>query len=103
MIIDGIPVAGLSAPALLGLAVLLLLVGRIVPKRTLDDKAAEAEKWREAYETERESRQQVESHYMELQELAKTTHAVLVAMFDTIEKTRKGGEPDGAMGEEQKA
>lgn len=82
---------GLSAPALLGLAVFLLLVGKIVPRSTLLDKMAEAERWRAAYEAEREARREVEKQTKDLYELAKTTHSVIVAMFQTIDHKREGG------------
>lgn len=82
---------GLSAPALLGLAVFLLLVGKIVPRTTMLDKMAEAERWRAAYEAEREARGEVEKQTKELYELAKTTHSVIVAMFQTIDHKRGGG------------
>ena len=82
---------GLSAPALLGLAVFLLLVGKIVPRATLLDKMAEAERWRAAYEAEREARSEAEKQTKDLYELAKTTHSVIVAMFQTIDHKREGG------------
>lgn len=87
---------GLSAPALLGLAVFLLLMGKIVPRSTMLDKMAEAERWRAAYEAEREAREEVEKQTKELYELAKTTHAVIVAMFETIDHKREGGGSNGS-------
>jgi hypothetical protein len=86
--LDGIPIAALTAPTLLGFAVLMLLLGKIVPRATLVDKAEEAERWRKAYEAEREARVISDAQTAELLELAKTTHNILVAMFGTTERVR---------------
>lgn len=42
----GIPLDVLAPSALLGVAVLMILTGRLVPRRTYDDKAHEATEWR---------------------------------------------------------
>lgn len=81
MTLDGIPIAGLTAPALLGIAVMMLLLGRLVPRSTFDEKAKEAEHWRQAYEKEREARATSDAQTVELLELAKTTHNLIVAIF----------------------
>lgn len=88
MTIDGVPLVGLTAPALLGIAILLLLLGRIVPKATLDDKdrqigdkAEEAERWRKAYETEREARALSNRQTIELLDVTKLTNTIVVAAF----------------------
>lgn len=45
--IEGLPPVGILAPsALAGLAVLLILTGKLIPRRTYDDKAHEADEWR---------------------------------------------------------
>jgi hypothetical protein len=79
--LDGVPITGLTAPALLGIAVMMLLLGRIVPRSTFDEKAKEAEHWRLAYEKEREARATSDAQTVELLELAKTTHNLMVAVF----------------------
>ena len=84
---EGIPLVGLTAPTLLGIAILLLLVGRIVPRATLEDKKQEAADWKAAYETEREARIKSDAQTGELLEVSKTTHAITVAMFDVIRST----------------
>jgi hypothetical protein len=65
--LDGIPIAALTPSVLLGVTVLLLLVGRIVPRSTLQDKINEAEKWRKAYEAERDAH---------LESFAQTSHLI---------------------------
>lgn len=45
--IEGLPpVEVLTPSALLGLCILLILTGKLVPRRTYDDKAHEADQWR---------------------------------------------------------
>lgn len=86
-----VPVSVLSASALLALTVLMLLSGRIVPRSTLQDKVAETERWRQAYETEREARNISDAQTAELLEVARTTRAMIAAMASTSEQLRRGG------------
>lgn len=88
--IEGVPVSVLSASALLGITVLLLLTGRLVPRVTLTDKMEEAERWRKAYEAEKEARSIADAQATELLEVAKTTHAIISAMASTSERLRGG-------------
>lgn len=83
--IEGIPIVGLTAPTLLGITVLLLLTGRLVPRVTLKDKADECEKWRLAYIAEREARATSDAQTVELLEGVKANHAVISALFETIQ------------------
>lgn len=78
--IDGIPFTTLSASALLGVTVLLLLLGRLVPRSVLKDKIEEAERWRQAYESERTARGISDAQTNELLEVARTTQAIIAAM-----------------------
>src|SRR5678815_384864 len=79
---DGIPVLDYSAPTLVGITVILLLLGYIVPRKTLNDKAKECKEWKDAYEKERDSRILAAAQTTELLELAKTTHEILDAAFN---------------------
>lgn len=90
---EGIPVVSLTAPALLGITILLLLMGRIVPRVTLQDKTQEAADWKSAYEAERDARARSNLQTIELLEVSKTTHAITVAMFDVVRQDmrRMGG------------
>lgn len=90
----GIPIADLTAPTLLGVAILLLLTGRIVPRATLRDKITESELWRQAYETERKAREESDAQTGELLEVAKTTHALITAVFSNSEHIRRTGDVD---------
>lgn len=96
--IGEVGLSALTAPALVGLAVLMLLTGRIVPRATLQDARAEASNWREAYELEREARSALQQQNGELLELAKTSTSVLTALGQTSEKLRKeSSSPGGAL------
>lgn len=46
--IDGLPIIDAGATALLSLVVLMVLTGRLVPRRTLNDLATERDYWRTA-------------------------------------------------------
>lgn len=70
----------------------MLFLGRLVPRSTLRDKADECENWRRAFEAEREARVTSNAQTAELLELAKTTHSIIVAVFSTIERSRRSGE-----------
>lgn len=89
--LDGVPITNLTPPALLGIAVILMMLGKLVPRSALTDKDAEAERWRKAYEAEREARATSDAQTAELLEVAKTTHNLIVAMFDTAERVRESG------------
>lgn len=86
--IDGIPIASLTPSFLLGIAVLMLLTGRLVPRATLQDKAKEAEEWKQAYELERTARTTADAQTRELLEVAKTSEAVLTAVYKQSELQR---------------
>lgn len=81
--IIGIPFQSLTPSVLLGIAVLLLLLGKIVPRSTYLDKAEEAERWRKAYETERESNELRDEMAKEHLDVSRTTLAFIKAVFQT--------------------
>ena len=87
--IAGIPVTTLSASALLGITVMLILTGMLVPRRVIKDKTAEAERWQKAYETEREARGLADEQTRELLEVAHTTQAIISAMAKTSREIRE--------------
>lgn len=93
--LDGFPVAGLTAPALVSLFVVLLYFGRIVPKARLDEKTEEATRWRLAYEAERDARAAADAQSRELLEVTRTTQAFIKAVFANSERIRSQEEnPD---------
>jgi hypothetical protein len=94
MPLEGIPLGNLTAAGLLGIAVLLILLGRLKTKSDFDKVEEAAEKWRQAYETEREARAAADAQTAELLELAKTTHQVVIALFGATQRYQKSGGAD---------
>lgn len=93
--IFGIPVAELSAPALVGVFVVMMFYGKVVPRSFLNDEQKTSESWRSAYEKEREARDSLQTQVKELLEIARTSRDVLVALSKASEKIRNesGGSP----------
>lgn len=100
MTIDGVPLFGLTAPAILSIAVLMLLTGRIVPRSTLREREAESERWRLAYEAEREARVVSDNQTAKLLIALETNRDVLLALFKTLNQPppsqESGGQSDVA-------
>lgn len=92
--LDGIPLAALSAPTILGLAIVMLFTGKLWTNPAYQEKAKEAERWRLAYEAEREARKTSDEQTTELLEVTKATHAFITAVFHTGQQIRQSGEPD---------
>ena len=93
--LDGIDVSNLTAPTLVGIAVLSVILGVLVPKYIYKDVIRERDNWRNAYEAEREARVTSDAQTRELLELAKTTHSIVVALFGTApERSRFSGGQD---------
>jgi len=92
--LDGIPVEILTPGALLGLFVLLVFTGRITTRASLTDKNQEIERWRQAYEFEREAHAAADAQVGELLDVAKTSQAVIQALHTTSERIRQSGDPD---------
>jgi hypothetical protein len=84
----------ISSAGLLGITVLLILFGRLIPLSTLRDKQEEAERWRQAYEAERKARGIADAQTNELLEVAKTTHSIIAAMASTSERLIQSGDSD---------
>jgi hypothetical protein len=92
---DGVPLTALTPTALLGVFVLLVFLGGLVPWRVYKEKCKESDNWRKVAETERESRVTADAQTAELLELAKTTHSIVVALFgNKEERSRQSGEAD---------
>jgi hypothetical protein len=89
---EGIPIDKLTAPVLLGICVLLILTGRLIPRRVYQDKSEECDRYREAFETEREARATSDAQTSELLEGQKTLLHLVEAIFQNSETARKGGE-----------
>lgn len=88
--IDGISIVGLTPAGLLLVAVLMVFTGYLVPRRIYLEKAAEAERWRAAYEVERTARATSEAQTRELLEIAKTSEKLMSAVFETSSQVKSG-------------
>lgn len=92
---EGINLTTLTPSALLGIGILLVFLGRLVPYRSHRETVEEAERWRKAYEAEREARNVANSQTIELLEVARTSKSILVALYDATERIRgPGGQGD---------
>lgn len=76
----GINVAQGGAVALLALVVLMVLTGRLIPRRTYDDLREERDTWRSAHSTSEEARRLEREQVDELLELSRTADRVLTAL-----------------------
>lgn len=81
-ILQGITVGQLTPSILLGITVLMLLRGYLVPRATLQDKQKEADSWRTAYELERAARNTADAQNRELLEVAKASAGFLKAVSE---------------------
>lgn len=89
--LDGIPIADLTAKTLLGITVLMIFLGWLVPKWVWKEKSEEANNWRKAYEAEREARATSDAQTAQLLELAKTTHDIIDKAFGDERPRQSGG------------
>jgi len=87
--LDSIPLYALTPSALIGIVVLLLLTGRLVPRRTLDDSLKREDQWRTAHGRSEDARMVSESarvemtgQVRELLEHAKTADALIRSIQD---------------------
>jgi hypothetical protein len=77
MELPSIPWEALTPPVLLGLAVLLLLTGRLIPRRTYDDMRQDRDHWREAHSESEALRAEMQGTLKPLLESAHTSEALL--------------------------
>jgi hypothetical protein len=87
---EGISVIGLTPSVLLSITVLMLLKGWLVPKSTLQDKIKEADRWHQAYETERTARTISDAQTRELFEVARASTGFLKAVSDHAQLSKSG-------------
>jgi hypothetical protein len=73
----GLPIGQFSAGALVGLVVLLILVGRLVPRQSLQDMREDRDKWRTTAEDWQRAATQLGMSMEKLLVLAETTNHAL--------------------------
>jgi hypothetical protein len=87
---EGFTVTDWTAGSLLAAAVLLIFLGRLIPRPTYIEKVNEAERWRLAYETERDAHSITRGQNTELLENSKVTRHILEAMFTAVDTDPPG-------------
>lgn len=91
--IEGVPLTTLTPAALLGVFVLLIFLGGLVPWRIYKEMVKDRDAWKKVAETERETRVASIAQDKEQFELTKTMHSIIVAVFGTeAERSRQSGE-----------
>ncbi|MFJ3141747.1 hypothetical protein ACIPJM_04750 [Streptomyces halstedii] len=76
----GIDIAQGGAVALLAVVVIMVLTGRLVPRRTYNDLLEERNTWRSAHAVSEEARHLERNQVGELLELSRTADRVLTAL-----------------------
>lgn len=95
--LDGIPIGNLTPSVLLGIAVLMVFLGVLVPRYLYKEVVKDRDTWRKVAEKEREIRVTRADQDTELFELVKTSHSILVAVFgNDAERARESGEANVA-------
>lgn len=90
VLVDGLPPAEVLTPSiLLGFTVLAIITGRLIPRRTYDDKAHEADEWRaEARIKDQQIHELTEQNTVMLREFGPTVTALLRGIRDQAEVER---------------
>lgn len=76
----GVSLDNLTPAALLGLAVLLLLMGRLIPRRTYDDLKTDRDHWQQAHADSEKARAEMAAVLEDLLETSRTTEALLQSL-----------------------
>lgn len=77
--------------ALVATITVMILTGRLKPRADLEEKNREAERWRKAYELEREARAKAVDQNDDLLEVAKTTNSIVTALFNNTRYIPQSG------------
>lgn len=90
IIIEGLTFDTLAPSALAGLCVLLILTGRLVPRRTVEDITHDRDEWRAAHRISEAARAEAASQVEELLEHARTTDAFMRSLPHPLYNPRGG-------------
>lgn len=93
--LEGIPwelITDLTPAAIVSIAVLLLMLGGLYPKRTVDALERQKEYWREAAEKQRET-VQVQAQTISKQEIVSDTIAKVMDAVQDANRRDGGGHP----------
>lgn len=87
----GLKIADLGAVTLLALVVLMVLTGRLVPRRTYDDLKEERDTWRQAHVVSEEARAMERAQTRELLELGRTGAHALAGLREAAADSEEVG------------
>ncbi|MFD5026981.1 hypothetical protein [Streptomyces sp. NPDC058373] len=87
----GLKVADLGAVTLLAVVVLMVLTGRLVPRRTYDDLKEERDTWRSAHTVSEEARAMERAQTRELLELGRTSAHALTGLREAAADSEEVG------------
>jgi hypothetical protein len=90
MVIEGIPIAGFSAPAILLLVVILILRGQLIPRRTYDDIKEDRDQWRDNCRQSEAARSMQDQQILELIEQSRTSTGLLQAISAAARMKNEG-------------
>lgn len=94
--IGGVPLVGLTAPALLGLFVWLVFNGYLVPRRTYQDMKDDRDYWRQAHSISEEARGVKDEQLNVVKDIGQTVMMFSRALDRVVlQKTMEAGEEDG--------
>lgn len=88
-LLDGLPLGGFSAGAILAIVLLMIFRGQLVTAREHGETRADRDSWRVAWEASEEARRTQAAQLGELLELAQTTDKVIRA----LPRLPEGGTP----------
>lgn len=92
----GIPAGSIGATGILAIVVLLVLMGKLVPRRTLEDTLKERDDWRAAHGVSEEARIELQQQVGELLQLSRLTTTFIQTIPLGIMKSREEGGGDVA-------
>lgn len=87
--LGSLPLGALTPAGLLGLLIILIALGKLVPRRTMDDIVEDRNQWREAHRTSEEARVELQQQVQELLEHSRATDAFLRAIPLGVARARE--------------
>lgn len=89
--LGGLPLGTLTPAGLLAVVVLFIAVGKLVPRRTLEDTIEDRNQWREAHRISEQARVELQQQVQELLEHSRATDSFLRAIPLAIVKSNSPG------------
>lgn len=87
--LGGLPAGSIGAGGLLTIVILMVLMGKLVPRRTLDDALRDRDDWRQAHKVSEAGRIELQQQVGELLELSRTTSTFIQAIPLGVLKSRE--------------